>query len=194
VRHFAPEAADGARSLFYFSAIGAISPFVKLQKGILEDTADKKPAVETSRSVVSPQTPRSVEKDRLFETLDKERSGNRSYAKLLLIAVVIVLIAGGLVFYLMLPGVGDQVRAPKGLEQAVRDHLLDKQKRVATDIVFYYCGGDSYWAHAGVETRTDIPNPVYKLNKYAVNAKGQDPSWEITSKPVNSPDDDKPCT
>jgi hypothetical protein len=147
-------------------------------------------------NVIMPPSPAhaAVEKDRLFETLDKEESSNRNYTKLFLIAVVIVLIAGGVVFYMMLPGVGDQVRAPKGLEQAVRDHLLDKQKRVATDITFYYCGGHSYWARSGVETRTDIPNPIYRLDKYVVNARGQDPNWEITSKPVNSTDDDKPCT
>jgi hypothetical protein len=172
---------------------------VKLQKGILDKPEEEKPAPQPqphpTRSDASPATaPPVVDKDRLFETLDKEETSNRSYAKLLVVAAVVVLIAGGVIFYMTLPGAGDQVRAPKGLEQAVRDHLLDKQKRVATDIVFYYCGGDSYWAHAGVNTRTDIPNPVYRLDKYAVSAKGKDPNWEITSKPVNSPADDRPCT
>lgn len=172
---------------------------MKIQKGVLADAAQEKPEPLSSEPSPAPvpaiaSTPPQVEKDRLFETLAKERSSSRNYAKLFLIAVVVVLISGGVAFYMMLPGVGDAVRAPKGLEQAVRDHLLDKQKRVATDIVFYYCAGDSYWAHAGVETRTDIRNPVYKLDTYAVNAKGQDPNWDITSKPVNSPEDDKPCS
>lgn len=184
--------------LFYFFPRGAISAFVKIQKGALIPLEEKEApgATPETTNVEAPPVaaPVVVEKDRLFETLDKEETSNRNYAKLFIIAVVIVLIAGGIVFYLMLPGVGDQVRAPKGLEQAVRDQLLEKQKRVATDITFYSCGGDSYWAHAGVETRADIPNPIYKLDKYAVNAKGQDPSWEITSKPINSPSDDQPCT
>ena len=166
---------------------------MKIQKGILSQPPEQQPQkapAEADRA--SFQT--KVEKDRLFETLDKEQTSNRSYAKLLIVAAVLVIIAGGVILYVMLPGAGDKVHAPAGLEQAVRDHLLDKQKRVATDIIFYYCGGDSYWAHAGVETRSDIPNPVYKLNSYAVSAKGQDPNWEITSKPISSPADDKPCT
>jgi hypothetical protein len=172
---------------------------VKIQKGVLADTTQEKKEAAQPDPAAAPTTPRvqaapAVEKDRLFETLKKEEAGNRNYVKLFLIAVVIVLIAGGVIFYMTLPGVGDKVRAPKGLEQAVRDHLLDKQKRVATDIVFYYCGTDFYWAHAGVEKRTDIPNPIYRLDTYAVKAKGVDPNWDINSKPVNSADDDKPCT
>jgi len=168
---------------------------VKLQKGILAEPDKEKPQAKKTEPAAAPApVAPAVEKDRLFETLKKEEAGNRNYAKLLVIAVVIVLIAGGVFFYMSLPGVGDKVRAPKGLEQAVRDHLLDKQKRITTDVVVYYCGGDSYWAHAGVETRTDIPNPVYRLDKYAVNVKGQAPNWEITSKPENSPADDKPCS
>ena len=167
---------------------------MKLQKGILADTADEKPPEPKTDTVGAPAPPTTVEKNRLFETLDKEEAGNRNYAKLFVIAVVVVLIVGGVIFYMTLPGAGDKVRAPKGLEQAVRDQLLDKQKRVATDIVFYYCGGDSYWARSGVEKRTDIPNPVYKLDTYAVSAKGADPNWEISSKPVNSPADEKPCS
>ncbi|MFL6373210.1 MAG: hypothetical protein ACJ73D_00955 [Pyrinomonadaceae bacterium] len=166
---------------------------MKIQKGVLADPPEAKPEPPKPERRPAP-TAAVVEKDRLFETLDKGRSGNRNYAKLFLIAVVIVLIAGGVIFYMTLPGVGDKVRAPKGLQQAVRDHLLDKQKRVATDITFYYCGGDSYWAESGVEKRSDIPNPVYKLDTYTVNAKGKDPSWEITSKPVKSPEENKPCT
>jgi hypothetical protein len=166
---------------------------VKIQKGILVEPTQETPAEPGPRAAIVP-TPAVVEKDRLFETLDKEESSNRSYAKLLIVAAVAVLVAGAVIFYMMLPGVGDKVRAPKDLEQAVRDSLLDKQKRVATDITVYYCGGDSYWARAGVETRKDVPNPIYKLDSYAVSAKGQDPNWEITSKPIQSAADDKPCS
>ena len=170
---------------------------MKIQKGILAEPPAKKPEptpeVAPARSTPASE-PAVVEKDRLFETLDKEASSNRSYAKLLLVAAVVVLIAGAVVFYMMLPGVGDKVRAPRGLEQAVRDSLLEKQKRVATDITFYYCGGNAYWAHAGVETRKDLPNPMYKLDSYAVNAKGEDPNWDITSKPIQAAADDTPCS
>jgi len=167
---------------------------VKIQKGALNTSEEGTKLPQEPPLAASRPIPSEVEKNRLFETLDKEESSNRNYAKLLIIAAAIVLVAGGVIFYLMLPGAGDQVRAPKGLEEAVRNHLLDNQKRVATDIVFYYCGGDSYWARAGVETRKDIPNPIYKLDSYAVTAKGQDPNWQITSKPISSQNDDKPCS
>ena len=166
---------------------------MKIQKGALI-TPEEEPQPQEQSVPASRAAGPEVEKNRLFETLDKEQTSNRSYAKLLIVAAVIVLIAGGVIFYVTLPGAGDQVRAPKGLEQAVRNHLLDNQKRVATDIVFYYCGGDSYWGRAGVEIRKDIPNPIYKLDTYAVSAKGKDPNWEITSKPITSQNDDKPCS
>ncbi|HTH51553.1 MAG TPA: hypothetical protein VL501_06455 [Pyrinomonadaceae bacterium] len=168
---------------------------MKIQKGILTEKPDDapKPKVEQPAPKPSQATPIEVEKNRLFETLEKEESSNRNYAKLFILAIVVVLIAGGVIFYMTLPNPGDTVRAPKGLEQAVRDHLQEKQKRQATDITFFYCGPDSYWARAGVETRKDVPNPVFRIGSYAVTAKGSEPNWEITSKPVNAPGDDAVC-
>jgi hypothetical protein len=172
---------------------------VKIQKGVLSDTTptqqrvETKPGVGTAPQSVSVNAGTEVEKNRLFETLDNEHTSNRSYAKLLAAAIVVVLIAGGVIFYMTLPKPGDIVRAPKGLEQAVRDHLSEKQKRDANDITFYFCGPGSYRARAGVETRKDIPNPVYKIGSYAVTAKGSDGDWSISSKPVNTADDDRPC-
>ena len=164
---------------------------MKIQHGILDDDQGEpkpQPAVSSTKPSGG-----DVEKNRLFETLDKEESSGRSYAKLLLGAVVVVLIIGGIVFYFTLPKSGDLVRAPKGAEDAVRSHLLDKQKREADDITFYYCGENSYWARAAVKTRNDMPNPVYKLGTYAATVKGSETVWDISSKPIQSPADDRPC-
>ena len=208
------EAVPG-HSLFYFFVKGAISPDVKIQKGVLKDFADDQggqtgesgvpepvtreapapaAAAATTASNDASRTPAPVQKDRLFETLEKERSGSRNYAKLFLIAVVLVVAIGGVTFYLTLPGPGDVVHAPNGAEDAVRAQLLEKQKREAEDIVFYYCGKNSYWARADVKTRKDVPNPVFKIGKYAATIKGEDPNWEVSSKPIVNAEDDNPCS
>jgi hypothetical protein len=169
---------------------------VKIQKGVLGQTTPE-PNVAATEHVakveVQPPRPVVVDKDRLFETLDKEKESTRSYAKLLVLAVIAVIGIGVAIFYFTLPKPGDVVRAPAGLEQAVRDHLLEKQKRTATDIVFYYCGTDTYCGRSGVETRNDLPNPVFRLATYQVAAHRQGDGWDISSKPVQSADDDVPC-
>jgi hypothetical protein len=170
---------------------------MKIAKGVLSDAErkeDDKPSPQPPPPAVpSTQEPAVVEKDRLFETIEKETGSERNYLKLLLIVAVLVLVGGGVIFYFTLPSVGDQVLAPKGLEQATRDNLLDKQKRVATDITFYYCG-DFFWGRAGVETRNDLPNPVFRIATYTVRAvKQPDDTWQIDAKPVSSPGDDVPC-
>lgn len=172
---------------------------MKIQKGVLSDSRESRPkqsipaqsASEAGRTSASSS---GVEKDRLFETLEKEQTSNRSYAKILAVAILLVVIAGVVIFYLTLPKPGDTVRAPKGLEQAVRDHLQEKQRRDATDITFYYCGPNSYWARAGVEIRKDIPNPVYKIGTYAVTARGTEEKWDLASRPISTQDDDRPCS
>jgi len=188
-----------------------ISPFVKIQKGILNDLSQEKPRqLPTPEPVPQPRPitaapaavpaqegssrPVQLQKDRLFETLEKEESAGRNYLKLFVIAVVIVLAVGGVVFYLTLPKAGDIVHAPKGAEDALRAQLLEKQKRESEDIIFYYCGDKSYWARADVKIRKDLPNPVFKIGKYAATVKGEDPNWEITSKPIVNAEDDNPCS
>lgn len=133
------------------------------------------------------------DKNRLFETLEETSESSRNYLKVFSVVVVCVLIAGGFVYYLMSPGVGDQVRAPSGLEDAVRSHFLDKEKRTATDITFYNCDG-SYWARVDVEERPDIQaNPIYKIPRYRAKAMKNDGAWNIAASPVTSDDMDVPC-
>jgi hypothetical protein len=159
---------------------------MKISKGIFSD-ADDKP-----QHAVDTQLGGDIEKNRLFQTLKEETPSERNYLKLLGIVAIIVLVAGVAISYLMLPGVGDAILAPKGLELAVRDHFLTKEKRTATDITFYQCEG-FYGARVGVETRNDIPNPLYKIATYTARATANGDAWNITAQPVTSPEPDKPC-
>ncbi len=163
---------------------------MKFAKGLLDDIneGDKPPVVEVEKAIVD------VEKNRLFQTQQESVASSQNYLKLLAIVVVCIAIIGAVVFYLTLPRVGDRIRAPKELEDAVRSHFLDKEKRTATDITFYKCD-KYYWAHTEVETRTDIPgNPLSRVSSYATKATPRDDGkWEITALPITSPDMDTPC-
>ena len=77
-----------------------------------------------------------VDKNRLFETLKEESDSSRSYLKVFSIVTICVIVAGLIVYYLLMPGIGDQVRAPEGLEDAVRDHFRSVEKRTANEITF----------------------------------------------------------
>jgi len=167
---------------------------IEIPKGIISDEDEPTRQIEqkSGPSVVEP--PGDVEKNRLFQTLKEETPSERNYLKLLGILAIIVLVAGVAISYLMMPGVGDVIRAPKGLELAVRDHFLTKEKRTATDITFYQCDG-FYGARVGVETRNDIPNPIYKIATYSARAipMNRDDAWNITAQPITLPEPDTPC-
>jgi hypothetical protein len=166
---------------------------MKILKGILSDEDERTRQTEqmSEPSVVAPLGG-EVEKNRLFQTLKEEAPSERNYLKLLGIVAIIVLVAGVAISYLMMPGVGDEIRAPKGLEPAVRDHFLTKEKRTATDITFYQCDG-FYGARVGVETRNDIPNPIYRIGTYNARVSKNDDGWNITAQPTAFPDAVKPC-
>lgn len=154
-----------------------------------------RPLVEAAKPPDEPAKPAVVvEKDRLFETAQKTADSSRNYLKLFAIVVVFIAIAAAAVIYLTLPGVGDRIRVSRDLEDAVRSHFLDKEKRTATDITFYKCD-KYYWAHTEVETRTDIPgNPLSRVSSYATKATPRDDGkWKITALPITSPDMDTPC-
>jgi hypothetical protein len=173
---------------------------MKFQKGLLKDIVEEAAVAETparpAAGVVPPATPilGDVEKNRLFETLEEETGHERNYLKLLGLVAAGVVVIGAVVFYFSLPGVGDKVKAPKGLEDQVRDHLLIKEKRTPTDMTFYYCG-KYYWAAVEVETRPDIPGaPINRVSRYrvaAIQADAED--WNITAVPVTGTDPDVPC-
>ncbi len=165
----------------------------KFQKGLLSDLAPAKAEEPKAAAMpVASNKPVVLQDDRLFETREEFEGSSRNYLKLFAIVVVLVVIAGAAIFYFMVPGIGDQIHAPEGAEDAVRDNLLTKQKRTATDIVFFKCDG-FYWARAGVETRPDIANPIYKIDKYSARVTQAGDAWDVTSQPVTSPDTNEPC-
>ena len=133
------------------------------------------------------------DKNRLFQTHKKSSEISRRYLKFLGGFAVIVIIVGVVIGYMTLPRMGDTVRAPKGLEEAVRDHFLLKEKRTTTDISFYYCE-TYYWARVGVEKRPDIKtNPLYLIESYKARAAQGDGNWAITAEPIKGPEMDVPC-
>jgi hypothetical protein len=150
--------------------------------------APAEPPVETPRPVVI------VEKEHLFETQQKVVESSRNYLKIFGIVVILIAVAGTAIFYFTLPGIGDRIRVSREMEDAVRAHFLEKEKRTADDITFYKC--DQYtWARTEVETRTDIPgNPLAKVNAYATRITDSgNGTFQITATPITSPEIDTPC-
>src|SRR5262249_13008939 len=100
-----------------------------------------------------------VEKNRLFETLEKEGRGIRDYLKVMLPIVVIAIgLIGAAIWFGLRTSVGDRVRPSNDLYDAAYDYLLTQQKRTPLDMAFYYCG-DYYSIDANVEKRTVISKP-----------------------------------
>lgn len=164
---------------------------MKFQHGLLDDDGQpKEPAKPEGRPAIGGD----VEKNRLFETLEEEETSGRNYFKLLAIVVVPILIVGGAVFYLTLPGYGDQVRPPTSMELAVRDQMLTKHQRTSTDIAVFYCK-DFYWARIGVESRTDVPgNPLASVKAYTARITASGPeSWQVDASPLTTQEAEKPC-
>lgn len=180
---------------------------MKFQKGLLDEvvpvvqasqasaTPDAVPVQEEVRPVERKPTATPlpvVEKERLFETLEKETSGARKYLMVFGVVVLLVIAIGSTIAYLTLPGIGDKVRLPAAAEIAVRDHFLTKEKRTATNIIFYQCEG-FYDARVGVETRNDIPNPLFRLDTYTARITPRGDQWEITAAPITPPEQFAAC-
>src|SRR6476660_1663616 len=156
---------------------------MKFQKGILSDPEPKKPSISVPppEPVRTPPPPnpepfvlRDVEKNRLFETQEEFKGSSRNYLKLFGVVIGVLLAGAAVIFYFTFPSPGDRIRTPAGLEDTVREHFLSKEKRTATDVVTYKCDG-YYWLRVGVETRKDMPNPIYKVGTYSAKAV-EDPS------------------
>lgn len=165
---------------------------MKFQKGVLSGQQPRKKEPDPPERPATP-TFGEVEKNRLFETQQEIAGSSSHYLKALAVLGVIVLIGGGVAFYLLQPGVGDVIKAPADMENAVREHFLTVEKRTATDIVTYKCDG-FYWARVGVETRTDLPNPLLRIDKYSARITGESPAWQITALPVKDPGQSIPCS
>lgn len=135
-----------------------------------------------------------IEKNRLFETHQKTKRSLGSYVKVILVVAVGVAIAGGAFMYFTLPGIGDAVLRPAGLEQELRHHMSDVEKRDATDMAYYLCD-QFHWVRVGVETRPDIPaKPHNMVDKYRVKAsQTADGKWTIAALPILSAEENIPC-
>lgn len=176
-------------------AIGGISRVkaMKITKGIFSAPDEMPPQTQAANPLTEiPVVGDVVEKNRLFQTLSEEAPSERNYLKLLGIIALVIIVGSGAIFYLTMPGIGDEVRVSKEVELAVRDHFLTNEKRTATDITFYQCDG-FFGARVGVETRTDIPNPIYRIATYSARATENGGTWTVTAQPVTSPELDKPC-
>lgn len=175
---------------------------MKFQKGLLEDlekvsTDAVQPALDDHETVSEPDrqkvaAPISVAGEHLFETLDVEVSSTRKYTRVFGVVVLFVVAAGIAIGYLLQPGIGDRVRDPGGYEAAVREHFLTKEKRTATDIIFYKCDG-FYGAKVGVETRNDLQNPVFKLDTYSARVSQSGDQFSISAFPVGDGQAFVPC-
>lgn len=142
----------------------------------------------------NPAETEDIEKNRLFETHQKAARSLGSYVKLILIVGIIVAIGVMIVGFLTLPGVGDRVLAPAGLEESVRLHFVEKEKRDTTDMAFYQCD-QFYWVRVVVVKRPDIsvmPNNL--IGKYRAKVTPMnDGKWSIAASPITSDDQDVPC-
>lgn len=170
---------------------------MKFQKGLLDDL--KRASTPREREVVEPRkeitSSRPAEDDdRLFQTHHRTSRSWKQHFVMLSVIAFMVAIAGSLVFYFTLPSRGDQVRPPRGLEAAIRDHFLDVEKRNAGEIAFYYCES-FYWARVEVERRPDIKtNPIYQIGSYAARAfEANGAGWKINATPITSRELDVPC-
>jgi hypothetical protein len=141
------------------------------------------------------EVPKEIDdKNRLFETHQKASRSLGSYIKLILIVSVGVAIVAVVIGYLTLPGVGDAVKSPAGLDDAVRLHFLDNEKRDPTDMTSYMCD-QYYWVRVGVTKRPDIPSmPNNLIAKYRAKAvERPDGKWDISAAPILVQGEDVPC-
>jgi hypothetical protein len=112
-----------------------------------------------------------VEKNRLFETLDKESEGGKSYWKFLVPILVVVIAGIAVAVYFGGRRIGDSVRPDDDLYYAVYDNFLTQQKRTPTELSFYYCG-DYYSADAMVEKKNVAPTkPEDTLTEFRTTAR-----------------------
>lgn len=135
-------------------------------------------------------------KDELFATLDGNEKSKTRYLKTFAVIAVVVfaLIAAAMYFYL--PDIGDEVRSPAGMEDAVRSHLTTAEKRDFQDMKTFYCK-TYYAAQVKVEPRPANlkPPPGKVTDNYDIAAtQKEDGSWTVTAMPDFKVDgNDRPC-
>jgi len=142
--------------------------------------------------------PRDIEFDkddkvRLFETQQRETEGGRGYLKKFLpVAIVAIIIIAGII-WLMQPGIGDAVKPPKEIEDAVNDYMLSKEHRSIREITFYKCDG-YYWVKILSEPRSSVASLDAPENQFRLSVKTADgKATDITTLPLPPKEQDKSC-
>lgn len=142
--------------------------------------------------------PRDIESDkddkvRLFETQQRETESGRGYLKKFLpVAVVAIIIIAGII-WLMQPGIGDAVKPPTEVEEAVNDYMLTKEHRSIREITFYKCNG-YYWVKILSEPRSSVASVDAPENQFRLSVKTADGrATDITNLPLPDRSVDIPC-
>ncbi len=127
------------------------------------------------------------DKNRLFETQRREGTSARNYLKFLVPIVLLVITGIGAVFYFTLPSVGDKIRPPQDLYDAVYDHMVSEKKRTVSDMDFYYCD-TFYTADITVEPKPVAPTTPedLALRFTATARKSEDGTWQVTTNAIQS--------
>lgn len=124
-------------------------------------------------------------KDELFATLDGNEKSKTRYLKTFAIIAVVVLALIAAAMYFYLPDMGEEVRAPAGMEEAVRSHLAAAEKRDFQEMKAFYC--KTYYAgQVRVEPRpTNLKPPPGKVtDNYDVAATlKEDGTWTVSAMP-----------
>lgn len=135
----------------------------------------------------------SVDKNRLFDTLNDEDRSAHDYLKVLIPVVVGILVIGGIAVYFTMPGMGDEVRPPQAVDEAVRAYYLENEKRAVSEVTYFYCT-DSYAARVLLETRTDVTARQFDHgNRLAMAVENPQLEWQVTSRTIAPSEALEPC-
>jgi hypothetical protein len=132
-------------------------------------------------------------KIRLFETQKREEESGSGYLKKFLpVAVVAILVVGGIIYF-MQPGIGSAVKPPKAVEDSVYDYMRSKEHRSVREITFYNCGG-YYWVKILAEPRTSVESVDDPTNQYRLKVeRNGDTAGNIQTLPLPEKNSDVPC-
>ena len=134
-----------------------------------------------------------TEKNRLFETQQREGRSIRDYLKFLLPIIVLVIVGIAAVFYFSLPSVGEQVRPPQDVYDAVYDHMLTEKRRTVSDMDFYYCD-TFYTVNITVEPKPVAPTKPEDLAlRFKAVARKNDGTWQVTTTSLDAKEKFVPC-
>ncbi len=75
----------------------------------------------------------------IFETSNNHKTNLKSSSKTILVITIPIIIAIAAGVYFIMPKHGDQVSAPVGLEDAIRQHFKTGNERSIVKITYYYC-------------------------------------------------------